>query len=581
MMITRPQVLSSSIESATKVWSAPAAGRALGGVVTFPQRCSEEAVLLNKGHTWDFTNTPIHTPDPRAAVTQPAIQAGTTPKSFQAKLEIGMVDDPLESEADRVADQMMRMPVPGGFTAARQGQINRKCAACDDDKLQRRTVGPRPAVGEVPAVVDEVRRSPGQPLDASSRAYFEPRFGADFSCVRVHTDARAAESASGVDAIAYTAGHHIVFGKGAYAPTTGTGRRLLAHELTHVVQQATSPAFRVQRDKAGAKGESEKAEEIAPERKEAQAQVSEIERQWTRVKRIAGAFAETQAWIGKGDEVVALVREHTARALDAIAAHDMELVNDFKFLVEGDLIAYRYVIWHTFVYQNLARLRSSVNDLISSFDSDQTHYSGRKDAEDAVRQLKRFIDGLRKDSATRLAALRTDYRIKIRAASSKEISVTVTSAANREKRAALEKEIHGIIDVQVAVQVILEHTNKFLRNATKEGFWYAVEAVKEYYEVRQGIIDSSGGPDVDDSQEAGEPAKERRERRAYQCTTKCQQQCPSGVEGTVSGTSSQNCAEATRTAKSGIRRGCYPRHCNCKDTEGFIGKGTQCENHKR
>jgi len=79
----------------------------------------------------------------------------------------------------------------------------------------------------------------------------------------------------------------------------------------------------------------------------------------------------------------------------------------------------------------------------------------------------------------------------------------------------------------------------------------------------------------------GSPGGGGKERRPYQCTAKCQQQCPGGVEGTVSGTSSKNCAEATRTAKSGIRRGCYPRHCNCKDTEGFIGKGTQCENHRR
>jgi hypothetical protein len=93
------------------------------------------------------------------------------------------------------------------------------------------------AVSAVPPLVQEVLRTPGQPLDASSRAYFEPRFGQDFSGVRVHTDARAAQSARAVDALAYTVGQHIVFDAGQYAPGTPDGRRLLAHELAHVVQQ--------------------------------------------------------------------------------------------------------------------------------------------------------------------------------------------------------------------------------------------------------------------------------------------------------------------------------------------------------
>jgi hypothetical protein len=80
-------------------------------------------------------------------------------------------------------------------------------------------------------------RSPGQPLDAASRAYFEPRFGLDFSGVRIHSDARAAASAADVHSLAYTFGKNIVFRSGFYAPGTLEGRRLIAHELAHVVQQ--------------------------------------------------------------------------------------------------------------------------------------------------------------------------------------------------------------------------------------------------------------------------------------------------------------------------------------------------------
>jgi hypothetical protein len=94
--------------------------------------------------------------------------------------------------------------------------------------------------GAVPPIVSEVLRSPGQPLDRQTRAFFEPRFGHDFSRVRVHADANAAASAAAVNALAYTVGRDVAFGAGQYAPETSAGRKLLAHELTHVVQQGSS-----------------------------------------------------------------------------------------------------------------------------------------------------------------------------------------------------------------------------------------------------------------------------------------------------------------------------------------------------
>jgi hypothetical protein len=93
----------------------------------------------------------------------------------------------------------------------------------------------------MPAIVRETLASPGLPLDASTRAFMEPLFGHDFSKVRVHTDARAADSAQAVDALAYTAGGSIVFNAGRFSPASSDGRRLLAHELTHVVQQGDRP----------------------------------------------------------------------------------------------------------------------------------------------------------------------------------------------------------------------------------------------------------------------------------------------------------------------------------------------------
>lgn len=121
--------------------------------------------------------------------------------------------------------------------AAKSGE---KCPECEETAkkgvVQRSAAG-RESAGEVPSIVNEVLQSPGQPLDRATREFFEPRFGADFSSVRVHTDGKAAESARAVSAHAYTVGNDIVFNQGEYAPDTTDGRTLLAHELTHTVQQ--------------------------------------------------------------------------------------------------------------------------------------------------------------------------------------------------------------------------------------------------------------------------------------------------------------------------------------------------------
>jgi hypothetical protein len=102
--------------------------------------------------------------------------------------------------------------------------------------LQRSAAGPSQA-STAPPVVSRVLSSPGRPLDSGARSFMEPRFGRDFSSVRVHTDPQAAESARAVDAHAYTVGQHVVFDSGKYDPHTGSGQKLLAHELAHTVQQ--------------------------------------------------------------------------------------------------------------------------------------------------------------------------------------------------------------------------------------------------------------------------------------------------------------------------------------------------------
>jgi hypothetical protein len=115
-----------------------------------------------------------------------------------------------------------------------------ECAACKAKRLRRRAVARGPQLA--PPIVHDVLRSTGRPLEPAARAQMEARFGHDFSRVRVHTDAAAAESARAVGAVAYTVGRDVVFDAGRYAPQTPEGGRLLAHELAHTVQQASAPA---------------------------------------------------------------------------------------------------------------------------------------------------------------------------------------------------------------------------------------------------------------------------------------------------------------------------------------------------
>ncbi|MEK6337409.1 MAG: DUF4157 domain-containing protein [Acidobacteriota bacterium] len=148
---------------------------------------------------------------------------------------------------ERTETSLVTKAAPGLFVG---GTLQRKCdcgqhavaggscSQCSQKKatLQRKASGTEPA-NDVPPIVDDVLGSPGQPLDTTTRAFMEPRFGHDFSRVRVHTDPRASESAQAVNALAYTAGRNVVFGAGQYAPQSSSGKKLLAHELTHVVQK--------------------------------------------------------------------------------------------------------------------------------------------------------------------------------------------------------------------------------------------------------------------------------------------------------------------------------------------------------
>lgn len=158
--------------------------------------------------------------------------------------------------------------------AAQSVRLQRKCACEEEDhpceecaakgKLQRATdagaASPASGSAEAPQIVHDVLRSQGHPLDAGTRSFMEPRFGHDFSGVRVYSDSHAAESARAVNALAYTVGSNVVFGAGQYAPGREGGQRLLAHELAHVVQQSAGDVSIQNKLAVGATGDAAELE---------------------------------------------------------------------------------------------------------------------------------------------------------------------------------------------------------------------------------------------------------------------------------------------------------------------------------
>jgi len=143
-----------------------------------------------------------------------------------------------------MAEHVMRMTIPlpnePSFFKPAQPGIQRKCQHCEEEEKLRRKENSNAKVqgnGSLDNYVGSLGTS-GQPLSENSRHFFEPRFGQDFSNVRIHTDSVAAKSAQSINALAYTTGNNIVFNSGQYSPDSDSGKKLMAHELTHVLQQS-------------------------------------------------------------------------------------------------------------------------------------------------------------------------------------------------------------------------------------------------------------------------------------------------------------------------------------------------------
>src|ERR1044071_2147429 len=217
---------------------------AIGQTLSLQRRIGNQAMqrlLQSSVEDSEFDSETSTTTRPAHAVNR-ILMPSAAPVSLQAKLAVNAPGDTFEQEADRVAEQVTNMS---------ESQVQRKCAcdeggvcaACRNERAVHERVQTKRVqsndTGEIaaPPIVHEALRSTGQPLDASTRKFMEPRFGLDLRHVRIYTDSLAAESARSVNAEAYTVGTDIVMPAGNYSPDTGSGRELLAHELAHLAQQ--------------------------------------------------------------------------------------------------------------------------------------------------------------------------------------------------------------------------------------------------------------------------------------------------------------------------------------------------------
>jgi len=178
--------------------------------------------------------------------------AAFTPPLIQPKLKIGAPNDKYEQEAERVAEQVMRMPVLNTVqTQTSPPRIQRFCPECEqeihrqpEEEEEEELIQTKAESGRTPqlnpGIASQIQglKGGGQALDSATRAFMEPRFGQDFGQVRIHADNRAAGLAQSVNARAFTLGRDVVFGAGQYQSQSTEGQRLMAHELAHVVQQA-------------------------------------------------------------------------------------------------------------------------------------------------------------------------------------------------------------------------------------------------------------------------------------------------------------------------------------------------------
>lgn len=433
----------------------------------------------------DFSRIPVHS---------------STPVRLQAKLKVAAPGDEYEREADRVSDRVMATTAHPFVSGASL-------------RIQRLEKQPSGMTDASPAGIEQVLAGSSMPLEPVLRQDMEQRFGHDFSRVRVHTDAAAEQSARDVNANAYTVGHHIVFDAGRFAPGTHDGRRLLAHELTHVIQQRAGGSDRLDSIHAhspqAVQRQEKKKSPLELEKEESQKVVSEIETNWNSIRVDAADFDDVKPWVENGDAVVRLIREHTDLAFKALERGDPEESRAYKYALESDLIAYQLISWHVVVHVNLLALKPDINRLVEAFDADDREFTGRSEVEELIRMMDNLIDVFPGQAAQLLSQINVKSSLTVKVGATRQVQMTATNASAPEMKIKFEKEIDSLVQLQGAIQVTVSEVNAFLVTARKEGAWQAVEALVELFGAKGGK-GKGRGPQV--SKPKGKASKAKQDK---------------------------------------------------------------------
>jgi hypothetical protein len=481
--------------------------RSIGNQAVLRLLESQAASGIDSGATAETHATGLHS-NLSAASPHPA-----PPLTLQAKLTVNTPGDVYEQEADRVAEQVMRMPEP---------QVQRTCAcggSCDDcqkkqesPQLQMKSVsGTHPGQTEAPPSVHEVLHQPGRPLDAATRAFMEPRFGRDFSGIRVHTGPAAAQSTRDVNARAYTVGHNIVMGDGQPSTSLREGRNLLAHELTHVLQQSTGNVHGIQRQPLHKPDSPPQADDKADD-KEISKQLDTVEAKWRKIASLAKDQPLSKTWVTSGDEVVKLIRAHSMAARNAMNQKDPSLFQQYLSVLKTDFITYQYVLWDAFFYQNLSRLDGWVDKIADSMKHDARAFTGRKQAEKDIANLLHLRDSWKKGEGDRLTLVLTNISFNLHPQSGADVPVTLTSGADKARGPEMQRATAKAIEAEQDLEVLTMDVNAFLEVAFNEGLDQAADAVEQYYNVKS-MIDGLKGQMQEKEEQGTEPENKQENRQ--------------------------------------------------------------------
>lgn len=507
------------------------------------------------------------------------------------KLTINTPGDKYEQEADRVADQVMRMPEPQLQRACACGGGCPKCQAVQLGQEHQRLQSKRAQTSNneqiaAPPFVHDVLAMPGQPLNMATRSFFEPHLGYDLSPVRMHTDTRAAEAARAIGAVAFTVGRDVVFDTGQYAPHTDRGRHLLAHELTHVVQQCA--------------GGGNTAQQRPVERTLAKPR---LQARWRLDSVQSDSGQDSNYHRGNGNTADLSVNPPNSHSAYAMGnAHTWQETGIVHQQVGGEAQIAHWVTKH-FIFKNEGDANdmlqlTAIGQLAGNAKAEDLRYAQAgsivyaqviertpEDPSPGAEQMFEIHDGgISTASTSELGEIEGNIplgegsvtiRIPLKKKDEGEFSPFSDSSRSPRTIDASVSEVDVILGARVEAASDIE-TAFFgvapwlSRNHNRSNAYGQFSLSWRNRPVPAPVP----------APVPGSPALPEYARN-YWCNARCQEQCPDGVRGYLNGRSTENCGEATRDAKSQASRGCYPRHCSCNDSTGFRGRGTTCENHTR